>query len=46
MRFRNLIFGKIGCLGIPLIWFMLNPKDIRNIFVVKLAGEEVSLNGT
>jgi hypothetical protein len=42
MRFRNLIFGKIGRLGIPLIWFTLNPKDIGNIFVVKLAGEPVS----
>jgi hypothetical protein len=38
MRFRNLILGKIGSLGIPLIWFTLNPKDIGNIFVVKLAG--------
>lgn len=46
MRFRNLIFGKIGRLGIPLIWLTLNPKDIGNIFVVKLAGEEVSLDGT
>jgi hypothetical protein len=46
MRFRNLIFGKIGRLGIPLVWFTLNPIDIGNIFVVKLAGEEVSLDGT
>jgi hypothetical protein len=46
MRFRNLIFGKIGRLGIPLIWFTLNPKDIGNIFVVRLAGEEISLDGT
>jgi hypothetical protein len=46
MRFRNLIFGKIGRLGIPLIWFTLNPKDIGNIFVVKLAGEEISLDST
>ena len=46
MRFRNLIFGKIGRLGIPLIWFTLNPKDIGNIFVVRLAGEEVSMDGT
>jgi hypothetical protein len=33
-------------LSIPLIWFTLNPKDIGNIFVVKLAAEEVSLDGT
>lgn len=46
MRFRNLIFGKIGRLGSPLIWFTLNPKDIGNIFVVRLAGEEVSMDGT
>jgi hypothetical protein len=46
MRFRNLIFGKIGRLGIPLIWFTLNPKDIGNIFVVRLAGEEVAMDGT
>jgi hypothetical protein len=46
MRFRYLIFGKIGRLGIPLIWFTLNPRDIGNIFVVRLAGEEVSLDGT
>lgn len=46
IKFRNLIFGKIGRLGIPLIWFTLNPKDIGNIFVVKLAGEEVPLDGT
>lgn len=46
MRFRNLIFGKIGRLGIPLIWFTLNPKDISNIFVVRLAGKEVSMDGT
>jgi hypothetical protein len=45
MRFWNLIFGKIGRLSIPLIWFTLNPKDIGNIFVVKLASEEVSLDG-
>ena len=44
MRFRNLIFGKIACLGLLLIWFTLNPKDIGNIFVVKLAGEETSLD--
>ncbi|KFZ18957.1 hypothetical protein V502_03896, partial [Pseudogymnoascus sp. VKM F-4520 (FW-2644)] len=44
MRFRNLIFGKIACLGLPLIWFTLNPKDIGNIFVVRLAGEEVLLD--
>jgi hypothetical protein len=44
MRFRSLIFGKIGRLGIPLIWFTLNPKDIGNIFVVKLAGEDVPLD--
>ena len=44
MKFRNLIFGKIARLGIPLIWFTLNPKDIGNIFVVKLAGEEILLD--
>ena len=44
IRLRNLIFGKIGRLGIPLIWFTLNPQDIGNIFVVKLAGEDVSFN--
>jgi hypothetical protein len=46
IRLRNLIFGKIGRLGIPLIWFTLNPHDIRNIFVVKLAGEDVILDDT
>jgi hypothetical protein len=44
IRLRNLIFGKIGRLGIPLIWFTLNPQDIGNIFVVKLAGEDVPLD--
>jgi hypothetical protein len=44
MKFRNLIFGKIARLGLPLIWFTLNPKDIGNIFVVRLAGEEISLD--
>ncbi|KAH8799116.1 hypothetical protein F5884DRAFT_758603 [Xylogone sp. PMI_703] len=44
IRLRNLIFGKIGRLGIPLIWFTLNPHDIGNIFVVKLAGEDVALD--
>jgi hypothetical protein len=44
MRFRNLIFGKIARLGLPLIWFTLNPKDIGNIFVVRLAGEEIFLD--
>jgi hypothetical protein len=44
IRLRNLIFGKIGRLGIPLIWFTLNPHDIGNIFVVKLAGEDVMLD--
>ena len=44
VRFRNLIFGKIARLGLPLIWFTLNPKDIGNIFVVRLAGEEISLD--
>lgn len=44
MRFRNLLFGKIGRLGLPLIWFTLNPKEIGNILVVKLSGEEISLD--
>lgn len=44
IRLRNLLFGKIGRLGIPLVWFTLNPQDIGNIFVVKLAGERVSLD--
>lgn len=44
MRFRNLIFGKIACLGLLFIWFTLNPKDIGNIFVVRLAGEEILLD--
>ncbi|KAH6668512.1 hypothetical protein B0J14DRAFT_488349, partial [Halenospora varia] len=46
IKLRNLIFGKIGRLGIPLIWFTLNPRDIGNIFVVKLAGEDVRLDDT
>ncbi len=46
IRLRNLIFGKIGRLGIPLIWFTLNPHDIGNIFVVKLAGEDVAQGDT
>jgi hypothetical protein len=44
MKFRNLIFGKIRRLGLLLIWFTLNPKDIGNIFVVRLAGDEISLD--
>lgn len=44
IRLRNQIFGKIGRLGIPLIWFTLNPHDIGNIFVVKLAGEHVPMD--
>jgi hypothetical protein len=44
IRFRNLIFGKIACLGLLLIWFTLNPKDIGNIFVIKLAGKEILLD--
>lgn len=43
MRFRNLIFGKTARLRLPLIWFTLNPKDIGNVFVIRLAGEEISL---
>jgi hypothetical protein len=46
IRLRNLIFGKIGRLGIPLIWLTLNPRDIGNIFVVKLAGEDIELDDT
>src|SRR5258706_6116447 len=46
IRLRNLLFGKIGRLGIPLIWFTLNPHDIRNIFVVKLAGADILLDDT
>lgn len=46
IRLRNLIFGKIGRLGIPLIWFTLNPHDIGNVFVVKLAGEDIPLDDT
>jgi hypothetical protein len=41
---RNLIFRKIGRLGIPLIWFTLNPHDIGNIFIIKLAGEDITLD--
>jgi len=44
MRFRNLIFGKIARLRLPLIWFILNLKDISNIFVVRLTSEEISLD--
>jgi hypothetical protein len=44
MRFCNLIFRKIGRLGILLIWFTLNPKDISNIFVIRLASEEVAID--
>jgi hypothetical protein len=44
MKFKNLIFGKISRLGLPLIWFTLNPKDIGNIFVVRLTSEEISLD--
>jgi hypothetical protein len=44
IKFKNLIFSKIGYLGLLLIWFILNPKDIGNIFVVRLAGKEVLLN--
>jgi hypothetical protein len=44
MRFRNLIFSKIARLGLPLIWFTLNPKDISNIFVVRLTREEILLD--
>lgn len=43
MRFRNLIFGKIASLGLPLIWFTLNPKDIGYIFVARLASQDISL---
>ena len=44
IRFRNLIFGKIACLELPLIWFILNPKNIDNIFVVRLASKEILLD--
>jgi hypothetical protein len=44
IKFRNLIFSKIGCLGLLLIRFTLNLKDIGNIFVVRLAGKEVLLD--
>ena len=44
MQFKNLIFGKIAYLRLLFIWFTLNPKDISNIFIVRLAGEEVSLD--
>ena len=44
MRFRNLIFGKIACLRLPLIWFTLNLKDIGNVFVVRLASKEILLD--
>jgi len=44
MKFKNLIFGKIARLRLPLIWFILNLKDIDNIFIVRLAGEEISLD--
>jgi len=46
IRLRNVIFGKIARLGIPLVWFTLNPHDIGNIFVVKLAGEDIELDDT
>ena len=44
IRFRNLIFDKIARLGLLLIQFTLNPKDISNIFVVKLISEEISFD--
>jgi hypothetical protein len=46
IRLQNLIFGKIERLGISLIWFTLNPYNIGNIFVVKLAGEDVMIDNT
>jgi hypothetical protein len=44
IRFKNLIFGKISHLRLPLIWFILNPKDIGNIFIVRLTSEEILLD--
>ena len=46
IRLRNLIFGKIKRLEILLIWFTLNPHNIRNIFVVKLAKKDIILDDT
>jgi hypothetical protein len=36
--------ARFAC--IPLIWFTLNLKGIGNIFVVRLAGEEVFIDRT
>lgn len=44
MKFRNLIFSKIACLKLLLVWFILNPKDISNIFIVRLTSEEILLD--
>ena len=43
IRLHNLIFRKIGRLGILFIQFTLNPQDISNIFIIKLAGEDITL---
>ena len=43
IRLYNLIFRKIGHLGILFIQFTLNPQDISNIFIIKLTGEGIIL---
>ena len=43
IRLYNLIFRKIGYLNIPFIQFTLNLQDISNIFIIKLAGEDIIL---
>jgi hypothetical protein len=35
IRLQTLILGRLVVLGIPLIWFTLNPQDIGNIFCGK-----------
>ena len=44
IRLQNFIFKKIGRLKILFIQFTLNSYNIGNIFIVKLAGEDVILN--
>ena len=38
---RHQLFGQIVCFRIPAIWFTINPSDLKNPVVLRVAGVNI-----
>lgn len=43
LHLRHLLFAKIVRLALPAIWFTINPSDLHNPLVLRLAGVDLSV---